>query len=250
MTFAFSRQQTSFSSPFIFLVLFLSVPVSLAAEQGTSTEQLYTQRSPSRDGTGRYYMGREIAQVMGYPGASWLERSSRQKEERPDLLLKALALKEGDVVADIGAGSGYYSRRMARQVGSTGTVYAVDIQAEMLQLLIDTLQKEEIGNVKPILSTETSTGLTEESIDLALMVDVYHEFSYPYEMLQELSSALKPGGRLVFVEYRAEDPAVPIKPLHKMSEKQVKREASVHSLKWVKTVSSLPWQHVIIFQKE
>jgi precorrin-6B methylase 2 len=234
----------------VVLLLSVSPATPLSAGAGSSTQERYTQESPSRDGTGRYYMGREIAQVMGFSGASWLERPSREKEEQPQLLLKVLALKEGDVVAGIGAGTGYHSRRMAQAVGSSGMVYAVDVQFKMLQLLIQNLQKEGIQHVRAVLGSETDPRLAAESLDLALMVDVYHEFSYPYEMLQAICQALKPGGRLVFVEYRAKDSTVPIKPLHKMSEEQVKREAAVHPLKWVETSSNLPWQDVIIFEKQ
>ncbi|HVV00505.1 MAG TPA: methyltransferase domain-containing protein, partial [Verrucomicrobiae bacterium] len=183
-------------------------------------------------------------------GADWLERGERQAEERPDLAIKALKLKEGDVVADIGAGTGYYTRRLARAVGPKGTVYAEDIQPEMLDLLTNRLAKEHIANVKPVLGSLTNPNLPANSLDMAVMVDVYHEFDHPFEMVQGLCKALKPGGRLVFLEYRAEDPKVPIKELHKMSVVQVRKEMSVQPLDWTETIETLPWQHIIVFRRE
>jgi SAM-dependent methyltransferase len=210
----------------------------------------YTQQAPGKDGgTGKVYMGREIAFVMGHQGAVWLERPGREKEERPDLLYAALDLKPGMTVADIGAGSGYHARRLARAVGPGGTVYGVDIQPEMLALLERNARAEKLANLRPVLGTATDPKLAPASLDLALMVDVYHEFEFPYEMLAAIVAALKPGGLVVFVEFKAEDPKVGILPAHKMSEAQVKREAAVHGLQWVKTVHSLPWQHVIVFRR-
>lgn len=194
-------------------------------------------------------MGREISQVMGHRGAAWLERPERQREEEPEKLLDSLELKSGMVVADIGAGSGYFTRRLAKRVGPAGRVYAVDVQPEMLRFLKADLNRRGIENVNIRLGVATEPRLAEDSIDLALMVDVYHEFSHPYEMLEALCRALKPGGRLVFVEYRAEDPFVPIKPLHKMTETQVRKEAAAHPLKWMHTFGELPRQHVIIFRR-
>ena len=186
---------------------------------------------------------------MSYHGAPWLERPERMVEERPDLVLAALDLKPGMAVADIGAGSGYYSWRMGERVGAGGTVYAVDIQAEMIKLLRQQMSQRGAANVKAMLGTTTDPRLPEGTLDLVLMVDVYHEFEYPYEMLASIVRALKPGGRLVFVEYRGNDPKVPIKPLHTMTEAQVRKEAALHPLEWQKTVSNLPWQHVIVFRK-
>lgn len=201
------------------------------------------------DGLGKFYLGREIARTMSHLGADWLERPERQVEERPDLLIDALKLTPGSVVADIGAGSGYLTRRLAKAVGSRGKVYATDIQPEMLDRLRTNLRAEGLTNVTTVLGGETDPGLPAATLDLAIMVDVYHEFSHPYEMLAGLCRALKPDGRLVFVEYRAEDPTVPIKPLHKMTETQVRREAAVHPLQWIETLDVLPRQHLIIFRK-
>jgi ubiquinone/menaquinone biosynthesis C-methylase UbiE len=201
------------------------------------------------DGTGKRYMGREISGVMGWQGAAWLEREEREREERTDLLMQALALKPGMVVADIGAGTGYLSRRMAAAVAPGGRVLAVDVQPQMIRMLQQMAQKNGLANIEPRLSSEKNVGLDAASVDLAIMVDVYHELAYPFEVLASTVAALKPGGLMVFVEYRAEDPRVPIKPLHKMSEAQVRREAEVHPLVWQRTVGTLPWQHMVIFAK-
>ncbi len=205
---------------------------------------------PSPDGIGKVYMGREIARVMGHEGADWLERPERVAEEQPDAVIKILGLKPGHRVADIGAGTGYFSRRMAVQVLPGGTVFAEDIQPEMLDLMKLRLQQDGVTNVQLVLGTVSDPKLPKNSIDLVIMVDVYHEFSLPYEMLQNITSALKPGGRIAFVEYKAEDPLVPIKRLHKMSVAQVRKEAEVQGLEWISTTDTLPRQHVIIFRKK
>jgi len=201
------------------------------------------------DGIGKFYQGREIAQVMGHEAADWLERPERMQEERPDLLLKALKLHPGDNVADIGAGSGYLSWRMAELVGRQGRVYANDIQPEMLELLQHNMAEHHTTNVTTILGTITDTKLPANTIDLAIMVDVYHEFDHPWEMGQSIVRGLKPNGRVVWVEYRKEDPKVPIKLLHKMTVAQVRKEASALPLQWVETIETLPQQHIIIFKK-
>ena len=213
----------------------------------------YSLARPSADGIGKTYLGREIAGVMGWQGAAWLEREERQQEERADLLLRELGLKPGMAVADIGAGTGYYARRMAPLVGSGnsgGVVYATDVQPEMMKMLEDGAKKAGLTNIKPILGGLKDVNLPDASIDLALMVDVYHELEYPFEVIESLVRALKPGGHIAYVEYRLEDPRVPIKALHKMSEAQVRKEAANHSLVWERTASTLPWQHVVIFRKK
>ena len=215
------------------LARYSSVPASLA----------------NPDGIGKRYMGREIAGVMGWQGAAWLEREEREKEERTDLLLKALALKPGMTVADIGAGTGYLSRRMAGVLAPDGRVLAVDVQPEMVRMLKRLAQQKGLANILPSLGTETDVKLPASSVDLAIMVDVYHELAFPFEVMESIIWALKPGGQLVFIEYRAEDANVPIKALHKMSEAQVRREAEVHALVWDRTVASLPWQHMVVFRK-
>ena len=208
---------------------------------------------PSADGIGKSYLGREISGVMGWQGAAWLERDERQQEERADLLLRELDLQPGMAVADIGAGTGYYARRIAPLVGSGnsgGLVYATDVQPEMMKMLESGAKKAGLTNIKPVLGGLQSVNLPDSSIDLALLVDVYHELEYPFEVIDSLVRALKPGGRIAFVEYRLEDSRVPIKPLHKMSEVQVRKEASAHALVWERTARTLPWQHVVIFRKK
>lgn len=208
-----------------------------------------TRQNHDPDGIGKFYMGREIAHVMGHEAADWLERPERESEERPSLAVPALKIKAGDAVADIGAGSGYYTRRLAKLVGERGVVYAVDIQQEMLDLLTNKMAEANIHNVKAVLGDITDPKLPLASVDLALLVDVYHEFDHPYEMIQAICTSLKPGGRIAFVEFRGEDPKVPIKLLHKMTEAQVRKEMSAQPLEWVETSEVLPWQHIIIFKK-
>lgn len=204
------------------------------------------------NGIGKFYMGREIAHVMGFAAAPWLERPEREKEEATSKLIKALDLRPGMVVADVGAGSGVLTLPISGRVGRKGRVYAVDVQQEMLDRLAGKVKSRKIENVELVLGTEKSPELPPETVDLALMVDVYHEFAFPYEMLLELSKAMKPGGRVVFVEFRMEDPRVPIKLVHKMTEAQVKKEIGLpeFGLKWKETIGTLPWQHVIVFEKQ
>jgi precorrin-6B methylase 2 len=224
--------------------------LALLAFAANAADSRYIAIPGSPDGIGKAYLGREIAKVMSYHGASWLERPERTQEERPDLVLAALDLKPGMQVADIGAGSGYYSSRLAGRVGPEGTVYAVDVQPEMLDILRLQMKQRKVGNVRPVLGSETDPKLPVGALDLAVMIDVYHEFEYPYEMLAAIVKALKPGGRVVFVEFRGNDPSVPIKAVHTMTEGQVRKEAAVQALEWVKTVGGLPWQHVIVFRKK
>ena len=216
-----------------------------------SQQRYELRREHDPNGIGKFYMGREIAHVMGFAGAQWLERSEREEEERISLLVRSLRLKPGQVIADIGAGSGVISIQMAERVLPGGTVMAVDVQQEMLDRLSDWCKQYGVENVQPVRGGERKTNLKPQSIDLAIMVDVYHEFEYPFEMLLDISKALRPGGRLVFVEYRKEDPAVPIKEVHKMSQAQVRLEAEQpeFGLSWLETIHILPRQHVIIFQK-
>ncbi len=209
----------------------------------------YGRVSPSPDGTGIVYLDRETAGIMGHEGAGWLERPERFAEERPDLLMKALPLRSGMQVADIGAGTGYYSWRMAGRVAPAGRVFAVDVQPEMLALLAREMKKRKTVNVTGVLGTSTDPHLPAASLDLVLMVDVYHEFDHPREMLASIVRSLKGDGKLVFVEYRLEDPAVNILPHHKMSEAQVRREATAAGLVWQETIETLPMQHVIVLGK-
>jgi ubiquinone/menaquinone biosynthesis C-methylase UbiE len=208
----------------------------------------YQAGTRTRDGIGKYYFGREIAHYMTHLAAPWLDRPEREQEERPDLVMKALALRPGDVVADIGCGTGYFSWRMAEAIGAKGAVYGVEIQPEMLDLLAGKMKERGVTNVLGVLGTTTDPKLP-KPVDLVLMVDVYHEFDHPWEMMDAICRQLKPGGRVVFVEYRGEDPDVPIKPLHKMTEAQVKKEMTAQPLEHVETIRTLPRQHVIIFRK-
>ena len=209
----------------------------------------YARVPAGADGIGKRYMGRDIAGVMGWQGAAWLEREERAREERTDLLMAALQLKSGMVVADIGAGTGYLARRMAPAVMPGGKVLAVDVQPEMVAMLQASVRQTGLTQIQPLLGAEDDVMLSAASVDLAIMVDVYHELAFPHEVLASIIHALKPGGQLVFVEYRAEDPKVPIKALHKMSEAQIKREAAALDLVWDRTVGTLPWQHMVVFRK-
>jgi ubiquinone/menaquinone biosynthesis C-methylase UbiE len=193
--------------------------------------------------------GRPIAPVMGSRGADWLDRSDRQAEERSDLAIKELNLKPGMVVADIGAGTGYYSIRLAKRVSPGGRVLAIDIQPEMLDRLRINANAANVKNVETILGSESDPRLPSGTVDLAIMVDVYHELSRPQRILEHIRDALKPDGELVLLEYRKEDPSVPIRPEHKMSVADVKAEVEPEGYQFVKTVETLPWQHIIIFRR-
>jgi len=193
--------------------------------------------------------GRVYARTMSVDGAPWLERREREDEENPDLALRLLRIKKGATVADIGAGSGFITLRMAKIVGPMGKVYASDIQAGMLTLLQQNMARAKVDNVVPVLGTFDDPKLPADSIDLAIMVDVYHEFSEPQKMLQRIRTALKADGRLVLLEYRAEDPNVPILPDHKMTKAQVKQELEHEGFKQSRVYDDLPWQHLFIFTK-
>jgi len=243
-------------SPASAWIALFCLPVFVPA-QDTATNPLeaakpaYEFRTASRDGIGKFYMGREIAHVVGgHYTVQWLEREERMEEERPDLLHKELKLKPGEVVADIGAGTGYHSWRMAKAVGPKGKVFAVEIQQDMLDLIATNMTKQGVTNVTGVLGTITDPRLPPASVDVVLMVDVYHEFDHPFEMMANICRALKPGGRVVFIEFRGEDTKVPIKPLHKMTEAQVKKEMAAQPLEWVETIRSLPWQHMMVFRKK
>ena len=238
------------------ILLFVSISL-IACKRGSSQQTSPTQsnsaghyqhRTASYDGIGKVYMGREIAQVMGHLGAEWLERPEREQEERTDLLLQALNLSPTDVVADIGAGTGYFTFRIAPNVPK-GHVLAVDIQPEMIDFLTQGKHKYKASNVKPILGTITNPKLPANGVDLVLLVDAYHEFSHPREMMEQIVKALKPGGRVVLVEYRAEDPNVPIKVLHKMSLAQATNEMKAVGLRLQRNDKRLPQQHIMIFMK-
>jgi precorrin-6B methylase 2 len=209
-----------------------------------------TRADHDPNGTGRFYMGREIAQVMGFEGISWLERPERANEEDPAKVLDASQLKNGEVVADLGAGSGYFSFRIAPRVAPAGKVLAVDIQDEMLDAIRKRAAQSGIANVQAVKASANDPHLPANSVDLVLLVDVYHELAYPYEVMTKVRESLKPGGQVVFVEYRKEDPAVEIKEVHKMSVAQLEKEMQAVALVRVKTLETLPLQHIVIFEKQ
>ena len=221
---------------------------SEAGRAAADTSDRYGRADPSPGGTGKTYMGREISQVMGHRGADWLERPERAEREMPARVVEAMNLNPSDVVADLGAGTGYFTFRLARQV-PRGTVYAVDIQPEMLDKIRRQMEAKNVANVVPVRGTPRTPKLPAGQVDAALMVDAYHEFAFPYEMMVALREALRPGGRVYLVEYRKEDPTIPIKPLHKMTEKQAVRELEAAGLHHLRTEDVLPRQHLMIFEK-
>ena len=227
-----------------FILLFFAIlqTTTLAAQER------YTVKAGDPNGISKWYMGRQIAQVMSHFGIDWLERQEREQEENTTQLLKNLAVQPGNVIADIGAGSGYHSTVLSKMVGN-GKVYAVDVEREMIAYLNDRIKREGNKNIIPVLSTEKKVSLPANSMDMMLLVDVYHEFSFPYEMAISMLEALKPGGKLVLVEFRAEDPNVPIKAIHKMSQQQAVKEFKAAGFSFEKNSSNLPWQHCLIFRK-
>lgn len=217
--------------------------VALAADDGYQNSPL------TLEGIGKSYMGREIAYIMGHEGADWLERPERADEEGTGKLIPLLNLKPTDIVADIGAGTGYFSFRMASEVPK-GRVYAVDVQPEMLDRIRARIVKDKVRNVQPVHSSIATPRLPSNTVDVMLLVDAYHEFALPREMGQAMLFSLKPGGRLALVEYRGEDPNVPIKDLHKMTVAQARKEMEAIGFRFVSADSkSLPWQHLMIFEK-
>jgi len=208
----------------------------------------YTTAPASPDGIGKFFHGREISQVMGHPGIGWLERDEREKEEAPTKAIAALELKKNEVIADIGAGSGYYAFRIAPLIPQ-GKVVAVDIQQEMLDFLAKRSKDLNVTNVEPHLGAVDDLKLPAASLDSALIVDAYHEFDHPKEMLESLHKALKPGGRVFLLEFRAEDPQVPIKALHKMTEAQARLEFEAAGFRFVSNKRHLPWQHFMVFER-
>lgn len=237
------------ASCLVMLSLTAVMASGLSLAQTPSAAPPYITTPAIQDGIGKRYMGRDISGVMGWQGAAWLERQEREREERTDLLLSALAIQPGMVVADVGAGTGYLSRRMAPSVMPGGKIIALDVQPEMVRILENTIKSSGLTQIEARLSKVDDVKLPAGTVDMVVMVDVYHELAFPFEVMTSVLKALKPGGRVVFVEYKAEDPKVPIKTLHKMSEAQIRKEAGVFALDWERTVSTLPWQHVVIFRK-
>lgn len=234
----------------VLLLLSIAAPMApLSAQASTAAaDTAYTRGQQTRDGTGKYYMGREISLVMGHLGASWLERATREREERTDLFIDRLPVDADDVVADIGAGTGYFSFPIAERL-TAGRMLAVDIQPEMLAIVEQKKREMGVDNVETIRGTIMDPGLPPGEVDLIYIVDAYHEFSHPKEMARGMLNGLKPGGHLVLLEYRAEDPTVPIKTLHKMSEEQAIREMEFIGFEWVRTEDFLPQQHMPVFRK-
>ena len=229
----------------LFSFLFIS---NKSFSQELIQEDYYTFKRGDYNGIGKWYMGREIAYVMGFQGIGWLERSEREKEENVSSLIKNMKIKSNEVIADIGAGSGYHAFRIASLV-TNGLVYAVDIQPEMLMVIEKTKEFKKVENIKTILGTEKTVELPKNSVDKILMVDVYHEFSFPVEMINSIKNALKPNGELFLIEYRAEDLKVPIKRIHKMTEEQAVKEMKAAGLVLKENIDNLPWQHCMVFIK-
>lgn len=233
-----------------YLLIVLSLfSLPLAGEITAQTGNDYSLKKPSRDGIGKVYMGREISHVMGFHGVAWLERDSRSEEENTELAINNLPINENSKVADVGAGSGFYTFRIADKVPK-GKVYAVDIQKEALNYIKNKAEKQKVDNVIPVLGAEKSPNLPENTLDLVIMVDVYHELAFPKEMLQNIRKSLKPDGKLLLIEYRGEDPTLAIKPLHKMTVNQVKKELEANGFKLAINGQFLNIQHFLVFEKE
>ena len=226
----------------------LFITIAIVSFLKSNGQEKYIIKGGDPNGINKWYMGRQIAYVMSHWGIDWLERPERQFEENSALLLKNLNLKSGMQIADIGAGSGYYTSLMSKRIGN-GKVYAVDVEPQMILFLNERIKEEKLSNVVTVLGSETSVRLPASSLDMMLLVDVYHEFSFPYEMGQSMYNALKPEGRLVLVEFRSEDESVPIKTIHKMSVAQSVKELKAVGFKLEKNISNLPWQHCMVFVK-
>ena len=236
----------NFSILIILISCFLTSNESIA--QADSFDTKYTYKRGDFNGIGKWYMGREIAYIMGFQGINWLERSEREKEEDVSTLIKNMKIKTNDTIADIGAGSGYHVFKMA-PLAENGLVYAVDIQPEMVETIELKKRSKRMSNIETVLGSEKSINLPKNSLDKILLVDVYHEFSYPIELVKSIKNALKPNGQLFLIEYRGEDLTVPIKKIHKMTEKQSIAEMKAAGLSLKENIDNLPWQHCMIFEK-
>ena len=234
-----------------YFISFLLTTLLLSNEclgQKPGSDLEYTFKRGDFNGIGKWYMGREISYVMGFEGISWLERFDREKEENVSSLIKNMKIKFNDTIADIGAGSGYHVFRLA-PLAKKGLIYAVDIQSEMLMAIEMTKESRKIRNIETILGNEKSVHLPNNSVDKILMVDVYHEFNFPVEMIASMKNALKSNGQLFLIEYRKEDSKVPIKKIHKMTEKQAVKEMEAAGFKLKENIDNLPWQHCMVFIK-
>ena len=227
-------------------VLTLGFGCAQSQQKNETLDSIYSYKTGDRNGIGKWYKGREIARVMGYQGIDWLERPERETEEHTAQLLENLGVQADDTIADIGAGSGYHALKLS-PMAPKGLIYAVDIQDEMLAALDSKRADLPDQNIQLVKGSETSANLPEASVDKILMVDVYHEFAYPYEMLQSIKKALRPDGKIYLIEYRAEDDSVPMKRLHKMSETQAVKEFKALGFKLHKNITNLPWQHCMVF---
>ncbi|MFD2200863.1 class I SAM-dependent methyltransferase [Shivajiella indica] len=237
-----------FTSFVFFLSMFSAACLAQVNQKEINLEEPYTYKTPDRDGTGKVYMGREISQVMNFMGMSWLERATRPQEENTELAIKNLPINKQSVVADIGAGSGYYTFRIAKKVPQ-GLVYAVEIQNSAIQYLQEKSKELNFTNVLTVQGNEQSPNLPENTIDLAIMVDVYHELLFPQEMLQDIRKSLKPDGKLLLIEYRGEDQNVPIKRLHKMTVEQATKELETNGFRLVQNGQFMNIQHFLVFEK-
>ena len=235
-------------SIFICLLVVLAIATSCLSQERNS-DSLYAYKTGDPNGIGKWYMGREISHVMGFQGIRWLERQERQKEENTSRLLLNLNIEPDDVIADIGAGSGYHVFKMAPEVPN-GKIYAVDIQDEMLEAMKIKKEEANVENVILVKGDEQSVNLPEDKIDKILMVDVYHEFEFPVEMIASIKSSLKDDGEVYLIEYRGEDKKIPIKELHKMTEKQAVKEMSAAGFELKSNIDNLPWQHCMVFVKK
>jgi ubiquinone/menaquinone biosynthesis C-methylase UbiE len=233
----------------LLLLLALSIAACGQTKKESNEEETYTFKNGDSNGIGKWYMGREIAHVMGYQGINWLERSDREKEENTSQLLKNINIQPGDTIADVGAGSGYHAFKMAK-LATEGFIYAVDIQPEMLQAISAKQSEQQVNNIQTIRGSEKSINLDANSVSKILLVDVYHEFNFPKEMIDSMHKSLTPDGKIYLIEYKAEDADIPIKEIHKMSEKQAVKEFKASGFKLEQNVENLPWQHCLIFSKE
>jgi len=233
----------------LFILATVTLLVSTASCQIQDSDTIYNYKKGDPYGTGKWYMGREIAYVMGHTGIEWLERDEREEEEKTAKLIRNLDLQATDVVADIGAGSGFHVFKMAPIV-NRGKVYAVDIQNEMLNVINRKKEKTDAQNVVTVKGSEKSVNLKPNTIDKILMVDVYHEFAFPREMMHSMHKSLKDNGRLYLIEYRKEDDWVPIKEVHKMTEEQAVKEMEAVGFELDRNTGNLPWQHCMVFKKK
>lgn len=233
---------------FCLCCLLVLLPLQQCQGQQEADKEIYTYNKGDSNGIGKWYMGREIAHVMGFQGMQWLERPEREKEENTSILLENMNIQPGDTIADIGAGSGYHVFKIA-ELTNEGHIYAVDIQDEMLAVISQKKERLAVPNISTVKGSAQSVNLKKHSIDKVLMVDVYHEFDYPSEMIASIKNALRPNGEIYLIEYRAEDDNVPIKKVHKMSEEQAIKEMKAAGFELKENKTNLPWQHCMIFVK-